>query len=138
MLLFAILACTPIEPHVELGTGTSSFVPLEPEAPLDLVYGPQGGWHVDVAIRCDGVDPEGALLTYAAEGPEGDFLHYPVTATLMPALVFDTDTGWERLGDRIVFDIDQPEDVLGAMLTLHVQVENGGDLTADSVDVRIQ
>jgi hypothetical protein len=43
------------EPILEVGTGTFRFEPLADGAPLPLIYGAQGGWHVWVAIRVHGV-----------------------------------------------------------------------------------
>lgn len=44
------------EPSLELGTGTWRFEPLEDGAVVPLVKGAQGGWHVWLAVRVDGLD----------------------------------------------------------------------------------
>ncbi|MBW2255386.1 MAG: hypothetical protein JRI25_12425 [Deltaproteobacteria bacterium] len=38
-------------PIVEIGTGDDAFEPLEDGAPLTMVHGPQGGWHLLVSSR---------------------------------------------------------------------------------------
>lgn len=42
---------TPPTLHVDLGTGIAEFVELAEGEPVELVYGPQGGFHVWTAIR---------------------------------------------------------------------------------------
>src|SRR5690606_15592460 len=44
-------------PEVEIGTGMISFLPLEDGQPLDLVAGPQGGYHFHVHARMRGMAP---------------------------------------------------------------------------------
>lgn len=51
-----------ILPRVELGTGNASFVAIGET--IELVMGPQGGWHVDVALRIWGLDPRGISVVY--------------------------------------------------------------------------
>ena len=53
-------------PSFELGTGLGRFVALADGDALELVAGLQGGWHVDVAVRTTGVEPDGLTLTYEA------------------------------------------------------------------------
>ena len=38
-------------PSVELGFGELAFEVLDEDAPVELVYGPQGGYHVTMAIQ---------------------------------------------------------------------------------------
>ena len=35
-----------IEPSLELGTGFSVFAPLEPDQSIEIIAGPQGGFHL--------------------------------------------------------------------------------------------
>jgi len=42
---------TPSTLAVEVGTGTKSFVPAPADSPVDLTYGPQGGFHIWTAVR---------------------------------------------------------------------------------------
>ncbi len=53
--------CTPtppaaIEPVLALGKGRSCFTPLEAGEVLPIVFGPQGGFHVWLALRFGGLD----------------------------------------------------------------------------------
>src|SRR5688500_8056715 len=56
--------------RLELGTGTTAFQEIGGTSPtLDLVHGPQGGWHVDLAVRIYVADPEGMILAYEGRDP---------------------------------------------------------------------
>lgn len=50
------------EAHLELGSGSWRFEPLEDGAPVALVRGAQGGWHVWVSVRADGIDSDDVVL----------------------------------------------------------------------------
>ena len=103
----------PAPVQVELGLGRLGFAPLEPE--VGLVYGPQGGWHIEPAARVHGVSPEGLRLRWSAVDPTtGADLIYPVTSTLSARAVLPTDDGgWDRVGDLLIFDVDSDAEVLG-------------------------
>lgn len=47
--------CYDEVPVVHLGTGGDGFHPLTPGQDLEMVHGPQGGWHVWIAVRADHV-----------------------------------------------------------------------------------
>jgi hypothetical protein len=45
------------EPTLELGTGEFEHVPLDPDgAVVELIHGPQGGYHVVVSLGATGLD----------------------------------------------------------------------------------
>jgi len=50
--------CTPTDaPELRIGTGELSYQALEGEgAPIELVHGPQGGYHVVLAPETEGAD----------------------------------------------------------------------------------
>jgi len=50
-----------------------------------------------------------------------------VTAASVAAL----DDGWERLGDRVVFDVRSPDEVVGRELVLRVTASLGGFAVSD-------
>lgn len=66
MLALALAACAseaaapviPDAPRLELGTGTARFTRVEDGDVLPMVHGAQGGWHVWVAVRAEGMDVE--------------------------------------------------------------------------------
>ena len=43
---------------MEIGTGEDEFVELADHAPLTMVHGPQGGWHMLASVRVSGTQPE--------------------------------------------------------------------------------
>lgn len=110
------------EAWIVLGQGLSAYEELEDGDVLELVAGPQGGWHVDMAVSLGGFDPEGKLLQYRGMDAGTDVVVSYVTEALLYAnrLVADGD-GWERSGDRIVFDIASEDEVVGRELRLEVQ-----------------
>ena len=60
-----------VAPSVEVGTGSRGFEPVEPGQPIPIYFGPQGGYHVDVAFQmrnlCDIVWVQYTLL-YLPDG----------------------------------------------------------------------
>ncbi len=46
----------PTTASLELGTGTARFEPLADGAEVPMVKGAQGGWHVWVSVRAEGLD----------------------------------------------------------------------------------
>jgi len=49
-------ACAARAPGLELGGGTTAFDLLEPGATIELVHGPQGGYHLELGLRATGLD----------------------------------------------------------------------------------
>jgi hypothetical protein len=61
VLTLAGSACDPCgpgaAPSLTIGVGETDFAPLDAADPSwPLVYGPQGGWHIPVAIQATGLD----------------------------------------------------------------------------------
>lgn len=55
----AAAAPDPLEPEtaaLEIGTGTWRFEPLEDGDEIPMVHGAQGGWHLWVAVRTNGME----------------------------------------------------------------------------------
>lgn len=49
---------------IEVGTGSSAFVPLQDMDPVTIINGPQGGSHIWGAIRTCGLDPSSVDIVY--------------------------------------------------------------------------
>lgn len=94
---------------IELGTGTASFrsIPFD-GAELELIHGPQGGYHIDVAVRWSGLHPEGLRLRYETRRASDDERLALAEFLLHPGLVARDGAGWLRTGDRTVFDTMDP------------------------------
>ncbi len=115
---------TAEDPWIELGTGHLAWEALEEE--VELVYGSQGGWHVDVTLRAGGWAAGGIELSYRALDMETDALiSFETLALLDEDRVLRTDGGWERVGDRVVFDVTSDADVLGRRVRLVVSATDG-------------
>jgi hypothetical protein len=54
---------------VEVGTGSASFVAIEPGGSVPIVSGPQGGSHIWISARTRGLGPS-ALVEYGASDIE--------------------------------------------------------------------
>lgn len=108
-------------PWLEVGTGSTAFEPLADGDAVELVMGPQGGWHIDVAARFGGMSPAGLTLAYfALHAGTGADLGFPIKSALNEDRVFDDGGSYVRTGDRIVLDIDGPAEVVGHDIEIHV------------------
>jgi hypothetical protein len=58
-------SAVPNEASLELGTGTARFVPLADGDEVAMVRGVQGGWHLWVSVRADGLETNLASLEIA-------------------------------------------------------------------------
>jgi hypothetical protein len=117
---------------VTLGAVATSFVDLADGDPMELVAGPQGGYHVDVALRFGGMGPGGVVLSYDAVDPATtERVSFVTEGTVTAASVAALDDGWERLGDRVVFDVRSPDEVVGRELVLRVTASLGGFAVSD-------
>ena len=145
LALLPLVACAEepaepdVEPWLELGTGLVEFIPVEDGDEVELVYGPQGGWHVDTSAEFGGVELEGASLVYEALDPDdGRPLNYPYEAHLDASLVQEVDDGWLRLGDRVVFDVDSDAEILGRTIRIELTLRDGrGDELQDTRTVDV-
>ncbi|MEQ1571158.1 MAG: hypothetical protein ABMA64_36345 [Myxococcota bacterium] len=141
------LGCTgntppPTEPEpcadprgVTLGTGANAFAPLEPGGTLALVHGPQGGYHLPLAVRaCATADQVQLHFTGQIDGaPVVDVrLEYPlivedaccsVALDVYGYLFADTGT--------------TPLDLVGATIALEVELDDGAGVVTDAVELAI-
>ena len=123
---------------VELGTGVAGFVALPPSgAPVELVMGPQGGYHVEVAVRVRGLDLEGVAVTYdAVRVRDGAVLSHTPYVFSGARFVRDGDA-FVHTGDLAILSIDGPADVVGQALELRVSVASGTSMLTDARQVSV-
>lgn len=106
-------------PRVELGTGTSTFVAIpESGGTLELVMGPQGGYHVDVTVRAWDLDLDRPTLRYEVARVDGASLA-DISIVDDGRFVRDRD-GFVRTGDFAQLDITGPADVVGDEIVVRV------------------
>jgi hypothetical protein len=106
---------------LELGVGETSFVPVAEGAEVELVMGLQGGWHVPISTRVEGLDPSAITLEVRAVRPTDG----RVLCNLPLRLTVDSWTrDGERLvrwGDRAILDIGSPAEVAPGDLELSLR-----------------
>ena len=139
-ILFALLlnaGCSPCassrNPTVEIGTGERGFIALDPDAPaFELVYGPQGGWHVVLAFAAKGlsVPPQRSIVTIDSYGTIGD----EVVAAMEGAwATFECDRevgaqlSWNTL---LIFDVLDPSPLHRAQLEVESIITDSRGRTA--------
>jgi hypothetical protein len=111
---------------VALRPGTLSadggFELIDEGHPLEIAFGPQGGFHVFVGLEADGLDRTGTL-EWALRADRGQVL--ATRSLALDGLVLeDTPCGWRRRRDLLIFESN--DDVPGARdvpATLRVGVQ---------------
>ena len=112
--------------ELEIGTGEWAFVSVEDRGEIELVYGPQGGWHVWVSLQVGGLDPrrvEMELTTEIAGMPESRERSI-VHVDLQPA----RDGRFVRYGWPAI--LSRPECAAGRELLVEVQLRDRIDVVA--------
>jgi len=119
-------------PTVELGVGDSEFLPLAEGADAELVFGPQGGYHIVFGACLRGLTPvDGMVLSYDVRRADGALLGETPLGITVARLLRKPDGGFARVGDFVVLSITGPPDVLGATLTVHVSLRDAGGTLVD-------
>jgi len=105
----------PVTPHFEIGTGTEAFEPLGPGSTMELVHGPQGGYHVAISFRIWGIDPEGLLIqAHGYDAVTGEEITIPAERVLTARRVSVEGDHLLRLGDRLIFTTTDPTTIYPA------------------------
>jgi hypothetical protein len=118
--------------RIELGTGQASFVAIpESGATLELVMGPQGGYHLEVTVRLWGLEPGGLELVYEVAGSDGTMLSRTPFVLDASRFVREGDH-LLRTGDFTVLEITSPDAVVGDEVIVRVRAsEPGGQSASD-------
>ncbi|MBL9025819.1 MAG: hypothetical protein JNL21_26730 [Myxococcales bacterium] len=124
----------PSSLSIELGAGRTEFVELPSEgATLELVSGPQGGWHLEITLRMTSYDGELVTLDYRASDVGGTALGYPAEYPVdADNLVLAADGRYERVGDRVVLNIAGPDEVKDSDVLVECRVWRGGTQLAET------
>ena len=69
--VLAAVPATPATLAVEVGTGTKDFVALADGDPVELTFGPQGGFHIWTAVRVKNVVATGVQVNLRAKLDDG-------------------------------------------------------------------
>lgn len=106
--------------RVELGTGQSNFELIGPH--MELVAGPQGGWHLFASCRLYEMNVEMLRLSYRTER-DGATISMPVEYVLTERRLVREGDHWVRAGDLVIFEISMPADVVGDTVTVTVTAD---------------
>ena len=114
-------------PSVTLGTGQLVFEELVGEPPaMELISGPQGGWHLLVATALAGTDGEASTITYEARRTSDDVVLGTVAYRITPRLLRDEGDALVHDDDLLILEIASPEEVVGSELAVSVVLEQSG------------
>lgn len=99
-------------PWAEIGTGLMAYETLpEEDATLELVFGPQGGWHVHLSMRVHDFEPTG--LTYEVTRVRDGRVVALLPIGVREGTFVRRGDAIERVGDFAIFDITDPAEVTG-------------------------
>lgn len=135
LLLAPVWACGPQPPgsegELQLGTGEQEFIDVHESGEIELVYGPQGGWHVWVSLVADGLDPDRVEMELTTEtlGVAGTRDRSIVYMSLEPM----PDGRAVRYGWRAI--LSHPECADGRPLKVEVRLRDRGDTVAEDAFV---
>lgn len=62
---------------LSVGTGEDAYQPVAKGSTIPLMKGPQGGFHLWIALRCDGCKDLAVVEFGARDGASGELLSYP-------------------------------------------------------------
>ena len=144
LVLSLISGCTedPCKPSahdsLEIGEGRDDFSPLGSPASMTLVYGPQGGVHVEVALLSRGLDASETWRVEIDGYQAGESLATSAETLQRPTCRQD-GSGAEVTGQRLIFkdevrpsDLEAPIDIVARVTDSLDNVATG---TAEGVSV---
>lgn len=108
---------------MELGVGPDAVPALDGDE-IELVFGPQGGWHVEVGVRLTGLDPEGTVVTYEAYREEDGALLSRMRYAVNPRRLVAEGDASVRRGDLAIFDIASSDEVADRDVTITARLED--------------
>ena len=132
---------------VEIGTGELSFERISEGQDLELIRGPQGGYHFLVSIRTKNLvggdrgnlgDPTNPTINLdVVHNGESLILIGPITQGLDTAPASERPFTHQMTGRFAIVDVTGDEQLEGETITLSVVVSDSeGVIVDDSVDVR--
>lgn len=118
-----------VPPVLALGTGWEGFEPLGEDPVLEIVRGPQGGYHVFGSFRAHGVLPGPEAAPWEATNPLVGFLLLDGERTQLAgypagrrALEQGPGGSFELVGELLILAVSTPEEADGRVLTMRATV----------------
>lgn len=140
-MLLATTSCTsggesPFGPAVELGTGELAFVPLADGDELDVIFGPQGGYHVLGSVRTLDIEPGDTEDLANPRNPEVVFSlrvngePLEIVGSYTQGLRPSDQPPWshQMLNRFIILDIDDDDDIVGQTAEFTVSLTDVRDV----------
>lgn len=122
-----------VEDAFELELGKSNqgeFEAFSGQPELEVVSGFQGGFHLEPAIRMDGLgrDEYFAIVTYSVVDTDtGQALHRSPSTYRVNESAFEREgSAWIRSYDRVILEVNTASDAAGREVELNVSVEIEG------------
>ena len=143
LFLSAVVECDEGGPTpktaLELGTGTDFFEPLDEGDRVWVVFGPQGGYHLDGSLRALGIeagDPErpdqtdNPLVWFRVFDGGLQLANQSLRMGLFP--VAGADGVYEWVGEQVILSIASDQEVAGRELLFEVELQDAaGNVLVD-------
>lgn len=118
--------------RIELGAGRVDFIPVQDGDFIELVSGPQGGYHLEFTLRLFDVDPDGLVLDYQVHAhASAKRLSGPARYVIAKGYVLDQEEYFLRVGDRAILDIKSPMDAHNLDVDASCHIERAGAVLAE-------
>ena len=146
LLVSTALGCAPPDPAIQLGTGELAFEPRSPGDEIEVIRGPQGGYHLLGSMQVRDVEPGNRDRLDDPSNPLTTFTVWDGEVSLAPysayrqGLAESDDATWthEMIGRLVILDIADDDDIVGKTLRFEVALEEASGLTlTDSLELLI-
>jgi hypothetical protein len=121
---------------LEIGTGEEGFEPLGDPPEVELVHGPQGGWHLTMAMRVWQLAPVG--LRWQVHRADDGRVLADLGLDVRPGSYVPIDGALVRAGELVILGIDRAGEVVdrGVRIDAYVRAATG-EMAARSMTVRV-
>ena len=115
---------------LQIGTWDGQFTRLSAsDNPFTLVAGPQGGYHIDIALAFDlqAFDSVSIALEAVAAGDQ-QTLSYPLQRMIDSTKVQKIGGVWVWSGERVIFMSTDPQEIVGRDIEIRAHATRSGAL----------
>jgi hypothetical protein len=124
-----------VEPSLELGTGFSVFAPLEPDQGIEIIAGPQGGFHLWASLRTHGLSSATTWRIECAFTRDGEVLAQANYGDRLVTPTANDPSGLDYLGIAVVFADTEPMSHDGRAGALSCRLSAPDDPAFDAPEV---